>query len=60
MDGAEDIKDFQTVSFIHGVIKIFDKLLSTRSAVELPKLVGKHQSAFARGRSIHDNNFMLV
>lgn len=59
MDGAVDIKDFRPVSLVHGASKIFEKALSIRLAPELPKLVGCHQSAFVKGRSIHDN-FMLV
>ena len=58
-DGAVDIKDYRPISLVHGVIKIFDKVLATRLATELPFLVGNHQSAFIKGRSIHDN-FMLV
>lgn len=58
-DGAVDIKDFRPVSLAHGAIKFFDKVLSSRLAVELPFLVENHQSAFVKGRSIHDN-FMLV
>ena len=58
-DGAVDVKDFRLVSMEHGIIKIIDKILEARLAVELPALVGKHQSAFVKGRSIHDN-FMLV
>lgn len=58
-DGAEEIRDFQPVSLVHGAIKIFDKVLSVRLTDDLPRLVGVHQSAFVRGRSMHDN-FMLV
>lgn len=57
--GAVDIKDFRPLSLVHGVIKLFDKILSTRLVVELPSLVGNHQSAFVKGWSIH-YNFMLV
>ena len=57
--GASDVRDFRPVSLVHGAIKIFDKVLSTMLAVELPGLVGNHQSAFVKGRSIH-KNFMLV
>lgn len=59
MEGALDIKDFRPVSLVHGAIKIFVKVLTNRLAMELPGLIGKHQSAFVKGRSIHDN-FMLV
>jgi len=57
--GAVDIKDFCPVSLISGPVKIFDKILAIRLAEDLPKLVGLHQSAFIKGRSLHDN-FMLV
>lgn len=59
VDGALDIKDFRPVSLVHGAIKNFDKVLACRVAEDLPALVGNHQSAFVKGRSIHDN-FMLV
>ncbi|XP_073363286.1 secreted RxLR effector protein 78-like [Aegilops tauschii subsp. strangulata] len=43
----------------HSAIKIFDKVLASRLVDDLPRLVGKHQSAFVKGRYLHDN-FMLV
>nr|BDI54638.1 retrotransposon protein, putative, unclassified [Triticum aestivum] len=58
-EGAIDVGDFRPINLVHGAIKIFEKVLSTRLAVELPNLVGNHQSAFVKGRSLHDN-FMLV
>lgn len=57
--GAVDIKDYRPVSLISGPINFFDKILAARLAEEVPKLIGIHQSAFVRGRSLHDN-FMLV
>lgn len=59
MDGVVNIKDFRMVSLIHGVIKIFYKVLSIRLAEDLPQLVGILQSAFVKEWSIHDN-FMLA
>ncbi|XP_073353853.1 uncharacterized protein [Aegilops tauschii subsp. strangulata] len=59
IDGAEEIMDFPPVSLVQGAIKIFDKVLSVRLTEDLPRLAGVHQSAFVRGRSMHDN-FMLV
>lgn len=59
VDGAEELRDYRSISLVHGAIKIFDKVLATRLADDLPYLVGKHQSAFVRGRYLHDN-FMLV
>ena len=57
--GVVDIKGYSPVSLNHGAVKIFDKILAARLAEDLPLLVGNHQSAFVRGRSLHDN-FMLV
>lgn len=54
-----DVTDYRPVSLIHGAVKIFKKVLSLRLAEELPFLMGNHQSAFVRGRSLHDN-FMLI
>lgn len=45
-DVAVDLCDYMPVSLVHGAIKIFDKILATRLAEDLPKLVGNHQSAF--------------
>ncbi|KAE8783881.1 hypothetical protein D1007_42632 [Hordeum vulgare] len=59
VDGAEELKDFRPVSLFHGAVNIFDKVLPLRVIDDLPSLVGVHQSAFVRGRSIHDN-FMMV
>ena len=57
--GAVDIKDYRPISLVSGPIKIFNKTPASRLADDLPKLMGHHQSAFVRGRSLHDN-FMLV
>lgn len=59
VDGAVDIRDFRPLSLVHGAIKIFAKTLLVRLSDDLPELVGIHQSAYVRGRSIHDN-FMMV
>lgn len=54
-----DIKDYRPVSLVRGALNCFDKVLASRLAEDLPNLVGHHQSAFVRGRSLHDN-FMMV
>lgn len=59
IDGASDIRDFRPVSLVHGAIKIFVKALANQLALELPGLVGMHQSAFVKGRSIHDNSMLV-
>ena len=58
-EGALEVSDFRPINLVHGAIKIFEKVLACRLVEDLPKLVGNHQSAFVKGRSLHDN-FMLV
>lgn len=58
-EGAECVTDFRPISLIHGVAKIISKLLALRLAPHLNNLISPCQSAFIRGRSIHDN-FMYV
>jgi hypothetical protein len=58
MDDVE-VKDFRPISLIHSFAKLVAKLMATRLAPLLPSLVSMNQSAFVRGRRIHDN-FMLV
>lgn len=58
-DEAEDIKDFRPISLIHGVAKILTKILALRLAPYMNDLIYPCQSAFIKGRSIHDN-FMYV
>jgi hypothetical protein len=57
--GAEEVKDFRPISLIHGFAKWVAKVIANRLAPFLPQLVGPHQSAFVRGRCLHDN-FMMV
>lgn len=54
-----DIKEFRPISLIHGISKIFTKLLASRLAPLLPSLISHAQSAFVQTRSIHEN-FKLV
>jgi hypothetical protein len=56
---AVEIKDFWPISLIHSVAKLVAKVLSSRLAPRLPHIVGPHQSAFIRGRCLHDN-FQLI
>jgi len=56
---AVEVKDFRPISLIHSFAKLVTKLLANRLAPLLPSLVFANQSAFVRGRRIHDN-FMLV
>jgi hypothetical protein len=57
--GAHEVRDFRPISLIHGIAKWVAKVLANRIAPVLPQMVGAHQSAFVRGRCLHDN-FMMV
>jgi hypothetical protein len=56
---ALELKDYRPISLIHSFAKIIMKLLANRLASKLPQLVSLNQSAFVKGRCIHDN-FILV
>jgi hypothetical protein len=56
---AIKVKDFRPISLIHSFAKIVTKILANRLAPKLPDLVSVNQSAFVKGRSIHDN-FVMV
>ena len=58
-DEPVDAKDYRLVSLMHSVAKILCKLLASRLAPELDGLVSRAQSAFIKGRSIHEN-FLYV
>ena len=54
-DQAEMITDFRPISLIHSFGKLITKCLANRLARVLHGLVRSNQSAFIKGRSIHDN-----
>jgi hypothetical protein len=56
---AEEVGDFRPISLVHSFAKLFSKLLANRLRPKMEKLVSCNQSAFIRGRNLHDN-FMLV
>jgi len=47
------------ISLIHSVAKLFAKILASRLAPHMHKIISKSQSTFIKGRSIHDN-YMYV
>jgi hypothetical protein len=53
------IKDFRPISLIHSFAKLVFKVMDNRLVPLLPTLVPSNQSAFVRGRSIHDK-FLFV
>jgi hypothetical protein len=53
------VNDFRPNSLIHAIAKIIAKLLALRLQPFMNRLVSNSQSAFIKGRAIHDN-FMYV
>ena len=58
-DGTDKVIDFCPISLIHGMAKIIKKILVLRLAPKIGHIVSASQSAFIRGRNIHDN-FLYV
>lgn len=54
-DQPEEIKDYRPISLIHSFGKLITKCLANRLAVVLDDLVRHNQTAFIKGRRIHDN-----
>jgi hypothetical protein len=52
---ALEVKDYRPISLIHGFAKVITKVLANRLATRLSGLVSPCQSAFVKGRFIHDN-----
>jgi hypothetical protein len=52
---AEGVGDYRPISLTHSVAKLVSKLLASRLSSHLDTLISRAQSAFIRGRSIHDN-----
>ncbi|WVZ94077.1 hypothetical protein U9M48_040016 [Paspalum notatum var. saurae] len=53
-DQPKEIKDYRPICLIHSFGKLLTKILVTRLAPKLQKLVLKNQCVFIKGRSIHD------
>jgi hypothetical protein len=58
-EGAVDLREFWPISLVHSFAKLVAKLMALRLAPRMAELVSSNQSAFIRGRCIHDN-FILV
>jgi hypothetical protein len=58
-EDASSAGDFRPISLIYSFAKLVTKILANRLGPYLQDPVAANQSAFIRGRSIHDN-FMLV
>ena len=55
-EGAENITDYRPISLIHSVAKLLTKVLALRLALAMSEIISKSQTAFIRGRSIHNNS----
>lgn len=56
---AEEIGDYRPISLIHSIPKLFAKVLANRLRLQMHEIVAMNQSAFIKGRHLHDN-FLLV
>ena len=56
---ALEAKDYMPISLVHSFAKLVTKMMANRLGPLLDSMVASNQSAFIRGRCIHDN-FMLV
>jgi hypothetical protein len=58
-EDAMNIRDFRPISLIHSFSKLIAKVLSNQLVPFMPRLVAPNQSAFIKGRTIHDNFFTV-
>jgi hypothetical protein len=52
---AQAVTDYRPISVMHSTAKLLCSILAERLAPHLDRIVSKSQSAFIKGRSIHDN-----
>jgi hypothetical protein len=52
---SHGLRDYRLISLIHTFGKLFAKVLALRLAPRMPELVSIKQTAFIRGRRIHEN-----
>jgi hypothetical protein len=55
---ALSARDFRPISLIHSFAKLVTKMLANRLGPYLQELVAANQSAFVRGRSIHEVGYL--
>jgi hypothetical protein len=56
---AMETGDYRPISLVHSFAKLFSKLVANRLRSRLGEVVSANQSAFVKGRCLHDN-FLLV
>ncbi|WVZ88110.1 hypothetical protein U9M48_034662 [Paspalum notatum var. saurae] len=52
---ASKPSDFRPIALVHSFGKLVSKLLANRLAPLLPDLISRNQTAFVRGRALHDS-----
>lgn len=58
-DDPKGVGDYRPISLVHSFGKLITKIMANRLAPKLPAMIAANQSAFIRGRRIHDS-FLLV
>lgn len=58
-EDATQVRDYRPISLVHSFAKLITKVMANRLAGRLGEIVASNQSAFVKGRSLHDN-FALV
>lgn len=58
-EDAQTVGDYRSICLVHSFAKLLTKILANILSPRLKDMVATNQSAFVRGRSIHDN-FTLV
>jgi hypothetical protein len=52
---AQSMGDYRTISIMHSMAKLLEKILANRLAPHLDQIVSSSQSAFIKNHTIHDN-----
>jgi hypothetical protein len=60
LPGMEDVGDFCPISRIDDIDNLISKMMASRLAPHMDKLVSNGQSAFIKKRSIHDKFLVCV
>jgi hypothetical protein len=54
-DDAHVVGDYRSISIMHSMASILEKVLANRLSPHLDKMVSPSHSAFIKGRTIYDN-----
>jgi hypothetical protein len=57
--GADDIKQFRTISLINVIFKLISKAYAIRLSPVVHRIISSSQTAFIKGRHIHDGALAL-